>query len=423
MNIKVKNTTLEYALSRPLPKRKPLKKPSLLFRTLVRLLSIPDLVATKFKYTTHRLEEAGKGPYLILMNHSSFIDLKIASKILYPTPYFIVSTSDSFVGKEWLMRELGCIPTRKFTNDVPLMRDMVTALRDKKTSVLLYPEAGYSFDGRATPLPRKLGQMLKRLNVPVLSIITDGAFLRQPLYNDLKLRKVEITAKFSCLLTKQEIAEKSVDELDEMIDNAFSFDNFKSQLQNGKIVSEPFRAQGLHRVLYRCPHCQTEGQMLGEGETLTCKRCGVSYHMDTLGTLENVDGESKFTHIPKWYEWQRECVKKEIIDGTYGMELDVDIILLRDYKALYAVGEGKLTHGEDGFTLTGCEGKLQCKQSVLSSYGLNADYNWYELGDIICIADKEALYYCIPKQEGVVTKARFAAEELYKLKKQALSEQ
>ena len=180
MNIKVKNTTLEYAMSRPLPKRKPLKKPSLLFRTLVRLLSIPDLVATKFKYTTHRLEEAGKGPYLILMNHSSFIDLKIASKILYPTPYFIVSTSDSFVGKEWLMRELGCIPTRKFTNDVPLMRDMVTALRDKKTSVLLYPEAGYSFDGRATPLPRKLGQMLKRLNVPVLSIITDGAFLRQP---------------------------------------------------------------------------------------------------------------------------------------------------------------------------------------------------------------------------------------------------
>lgn len=132
MNIKVKNTTLEYAMSRPLPKRKPLKKPSLLFRTLVRLLSIPDLVATKFKYTTHRLEEAGKGPYLILMNHSSFIDLKIASKILYPTPYFIVSTSDSFVGKEWLMRELGCIPTRKFTNDVPLMRDMVTALRDKK---------------------------------------------------------------------------------------------------------------------------------------------------------------------------------------------------------------------------------------------------------------------------------------------------
>ena len=33
------------------------------------------------------MEEAGPGPYLILMNHSSFIDLKIASRIFYPMPY------------------------------------------------------------------------------------------------------------------------------------------------------------------------------------------------------------------------------------------------------------------------------------------------------------------------------------------------
>ena len=103
------------------------------------------------------LGEAVKNlPCLILMNHSSFLDLEIVSRIFYPRPYCIVCTSDGFVGKSWLMRQLGCIPTQKFVSDVSLISDMDYALHSLKTSVLMYPEASYSFDGTATPLPRKL---------------------------------------------------------------------------------------------------------------------------------------------------------------------------------------------------------------------------------------------------------------------------
>lgn len=131
MKIKIKNVSLEYALARPIPKRKKLKRPSFLFRTLIRLLSIGDLKATNFSYTRSRLEQAGDGPFLILMNHSSFIDLKIASKILYPKPYYIVTTTDGFVGKSWLMRQIGCIPTQKYVADIALTRDMIRAVKEK----------------------------------------------------------------------------------------------------------------------------------------------------------------------------------------------------------------------------------------------------------------------------------------------------
>ena len=57
----------------------------------------------------------------------------------------------------------------------------------------MYPEAGYSLDGRATALPRKMGGFLKLLKVPVLSVHVDGAFLRTPLYNELKNRKVLVS--------------------------------------------------------------------------------------------------------------------------------------------------------------------------------------------------------------------------------------
>ncbi len=416
MKIKIKHLPFEEVLKIEKPKFLRPKRPNLAFRTLIRLLSIPDLLATSFKYTKTDMDKAGEGPYFILMNHSSFIDLEIASKIFYPHPYCIVSTVDGFVGKKWLMRQIGCIPTQKYVTDLKLITDILHTLQKKKTSVLMYPEAGYSFDGTATALPRRLGTLIKKLNVPVLTVITDGAFLRQPLYNCLKKRKVNVSAELKCILSSDDIKTKSVEEIDEIIDKTFTFDAFKSQLENKTVVDNPDRADGLERILYKCTECETENKMVGSGTTLTCKHCGKSYQMDIYGQLKAVNGETKFSHIPDWYNWERERVRQEIIDGKYSLDCDVDIGIIADTKALYMVGEGTLKHDENGFTLNGCDGKLEYSQPPTASFGLNADYYWYEIGDVISIGNKERLYYCFPKTNISVAKARLAHEELYKLK-------
>lgn len=414
MKIKTKRVSYEYAMQVKKPAHKGFMKPNIFFRALIRVLSIPDMLATRFSYTKHGMDKAGEGPYLILMNHSSFIDLKIASKILFPHAYGIICTSDGFVGIPWLMRWIGCLPTRKFVPDATLVKDMLRAVNNQKLSILMYPEASYSFDGCATPLPRHLGKLIKKLYVPVLTIITDGAFLRQPLYNGLRLRKTKVSARLTCLLSKDEIAQKSADEIMGMLDKEFSFNHFKNQAENGIEITEATRAEGLERILYRCASCGSEGHMKGSGTTLTCGKCGKSYHMDTLGRLSALNGETEFTLIPDWYAWERECVKKEIESGEYLLDTAVDIAILRDFKAIYKVGEGRLIHNGGGFTLTGCDGKLSYTQSPAFSYGLYADYYWYEIGDVICIGNNDTLYYCFPKTATPVAKARLAAEEMFK---------
>ena len=158
MKIKSQNLPYEEVLLLPHEKHQMPKRPSMFFRTLLKIASIPDLKATEFSLKEEGMERLGKNePALFLMNHSSFIDLKIASQILYPRPYNIGCTSDGFVGKSSLMRDLGCIPARKFIFDTSLVRDMVYAVKDLQNSILLYPEASYSFDGTATPLPDSLG--------------------------------------------------------------------------------------------------------------------------------------------------------------------------------------------------------------------------------------------------------------------------
>ena len=111
-------------------------------------------------------------------------------------------------------------------------------------------------------------------------------------------------------------------------------------------------------------------------------------------------------------------MKQEILAGTYRLEEDVTIAMQVDYKAIYMVGEGHLTHDRSGFHLTGCDGKLDYTQKPQACYSLYADYYWYEIDDCVCIGDNEVHYFCFPKDKSVsVAKLRLATEEMYKLYK------
>ena len=420
MKIKVTEATYDEVMAKPQAKRKKPVRPAWALRALIRLLAISDLKATKFSYKMHGMEKLGKNePCLILMNHSSFIDLKIAHTIFKKRPFNIVCTSDGFVGKEGLMRHIGCIPTNKFVTDVALVRDIRYCLTKLKCSVLMYPEASYSFDGTATPLPEGVGKSLKVLKVPVVMIRTHGAFTRDPLYNNLQLRKVKVSADVTYLLSPEDIEQKSAEELNEILKAQFTFDNFKWQQENKVLVDEKFRADHLNRVLYKCPHCNVEGQMIGKGTTIKCKSCGAEYELTEYGYLKYLgvhEEDGKFTHIPDWYRWEREEVKKELQAGRYRLEVPVDIYMLTDMKSIYKVGEGNLLHNHRGFVLDGCDGKLHYEQKPGASYSLYSDYYWYEIGDMICIGDNKVLYYCFPKVAGdFVAKTRLATEELYKM--------
>ena len=420
MKIKVKlKEYSEVCALKPQKHKKPMNQ-MFLFRLLLKIVSLPDLWATKFKYRKIGMERLGKNePALFLMNHSSFIDLKIASSILFPRKFNIVCTSDGFVGKNLLMRFLGCIPTKKFVFDSRLVRDMIYAVKTLRSSVLMYPEASYSFDGTATPLPESIGKCVKMLGVPVVMITTYGAFSRDPLYNNLRLRKVKVSADMEYLLSVEEIEKMTADEINAVIFEKFSFDNFRWQQKNKVKIDEKFRADDLNRVLYKCPNCETEGEMVGKGIRLTCNHCQKAWELTEFGFLEATRGETEFSHIPDWFKWQRECVRREIEDDIYKLDVPVDIYMLVDAKCVYRVGDGRLVHTADGFHLTGCDGQLDYFQKPILSYSLYSDFYWYEIGDVISIGDNKALYYCFPKVKGdFVAKTRLATEELYKMVKE-----
>ena len=365
MKIKTLEKSYDEVMAIEPPKYYKPKKTNIFWQTLTKVISQPPLISSHFSHNELGMERLGKDePALILMNHCGFTDFEIAYSVLYPRKFNTVAAFETFMGLEWLMKQIGCFSTKKYVSDLRLLGDIKHCLHENKTSVLMFPEAVYTLDGTCVTLPSTLAGFIKMLGVPLCMLQTNGLFLHSPAYSYLKKRDVPIHAELRYVLSPEEIKEMSVEEIQKVIDREFSFDDFRWQKENNIVIDEPFRAEGLHNILYKCPHCQKEGKMGSEGIHLFCDECGKKWELTELGYLKALEGETYFDHVPDWYRWERKCVRQEILDGKYGFDVPCDIMMVVDTKALYKVGSGRICHNvEDGFHLTGCDGKLDYRQS------------------------------------------------------------
>ena len=106
---------------------------------LIRLLSAPVLRKHRNRLMKYHMEDV-KAPYFLLCNHNAFMDFMVASRAIYPARANFIVAIDGFLHREWLLRYIGCICTRKFTTDLPLIRSMLRVVKNGDV-VALYPEA------------------------------------------------------------------------------------------------------------------------------------------------------------------------------------------------------------------------------------------------------------------------------------------
>ena len=398
-------------------KKKPLKQ-TFIFTFLIWFLSLICMMGKKYK-----IEKIGvkglKTPYILLSNHMYFTDFYLNAIATFPHSVNNVATIDGYYRRPLLMELIGCICKRKFTNDLALIRSIKHCLVKHKSILSMYPEARYSPIGTTAILPDALGKLVKLMGVPVVTLMHHGNYLHTPFWDHDRARKVPLHTVMKLILTEEDVKTKSVDEINAIIRKEMEYDEYKWQLDNKIEITESFRAEGLHKVLYKCPKCNAE-HMTSSGTKIRCEVCGKEWEMDTLGRLVANDGNTEFEHIPDWYEWQRECVKAEVESGEYGFEDEVDIFSLTDPMKFIHVGKGKLVHNYDGFTVSGNFGgeDFEINRPVLGMYGVHIEYDYVYVRpeDCVDISTDDDSLYCYPTKKNVVTKLSLATEELYKLK-------
>ena len=378
-------------------------------------LSYPDVWKHKAKIT--RDLQGVKPPYIMLCNHNSFLDFKIMTAALFPRRANYVVALDGFIGREWIMRKVGCIAKRKFVNDIYLIRQ-TSRLLDQGQIVVYYPEARYSHIGTNSVLPDSLGKMLKYLQVPVVSLLFHGHHINEPAWNQVS-RGVPVEAEMKLQLSKEQVLQLSPEEIQAKVTEALVFDDYAWQYENQVRVDYPKRAEEMHRVLYQCPNCGTEYRMRSEGSQLSCTACGKAWELTEYGQLQALQGETEFSSPPSWYEWQRENVRAEVRAGTYGMESEVLIDSLPDSKGFVQLGKGWLRHDMNGMVLKGSHlgEDFEVVKSNQSLYSIHVEYNYIDKKrDCVDVSTLEDSYFAYPLSDDTsVTKIALAVEELYNL--------
>ena len=386
-------------------------------RPLTILLSLPDVIKHKTKIKKTGMDGI-KPPYVLLCNHNAFLDFKVATKAIFPKRANYVVAIDGFIGRKWLSQQVGCICKRKFTSDIRLVSQLRKTVEHKDIAVI-YPEARYSLCGTTAVLPQSLGKLCKLLNVPVVSLICHGHHITSPFWN-LHDRGVSPTeAEMTLLFTPGQLEQTSADDINARIVEAFQYDEYAWQKERGIRISYPKRAEGLHKVLYQCPACGTEFEMASEGTTLYCKHCGKRWTMTELGELEALEGETYFSHIPDWYEWERANVRREVEAGTYTSgQLQVSVNTLPNALKFRFLGNGILQHDMDGFHVHGVEPdgeRFDMDIPVAALYSCHIEYEYLgKYGDCIDLNTLEDTWYIYPSGSAFsVTKMALATEELY----------
>jgi len=397
-------------------KRSPMRSNFALL-TLAAALSIPSVIRHSTIIRKEGTENL-KPPYLLLCNHNAFQDFKVAIKCTYPHRTNFVVAIDGFIGREELLRRLGCICKRKFTRDLLLIKHLRHVIKNGDIAVL-YAEARYSLCGTTAVLPSSLGKLCKLLNVPVVTLMCHGHHINSPFWNLKGKHVAPIEAEFSLLYSQEELANATADEINERIVQAFQYDDFQWQLDRKIRVAYKNRAEGLHKVLYQCPHCRTEYRMESFGTKLRCGSCQKTWTMTEYGELAADTGETEFSHIPDWYNWERENVRKEIEAGTYSSgDLPAKVMSLPWAKRFIPFGEGILRHDMSGFHVVNADGNprsFSMEIAAATQYSVHIEYEYLgKYGDCVDLNTIDDTWYISPHDcLFSVTKMALATEELY----------
>ena len=402
--------------------KKPIRQP-LYLMGLIWVLSFFALLFKKKKIEKINMEGL-KPPYMILSNHMSFIDFELTALGTWPHRVNNVVNVDGYIKRAWLMEWIGSVCTRKFTTDLSLVKNISTVLR-RGDVLCLYPEARYSPCGITSYLPPSLGKIVKKNKAPVVAVVHHGNHLFSPFWNFRKKRKVPLHTTMTQILTREQIEAMSVEEINVKIRESLQYDEYRYQKDNGILIKEKYRAEGLHRILYQCPHCMAESKMDSKGTELFCTECGKRWNLNEDGSLTALEGETEFPHIPDWFEWERTQVRKQLEEGTYHYEDEVDVFSQPRTNGFVKLGKAKITHDpENGFVIEGHYNgaDYRVQRTPLEINSLHVEYEYFRIrrADCFDISTETDSFYCYPTQENIVTKLAFATEEIFQMAQKSI---
>ena len=272
-----------------------------------------------------------------------------------------------------IMIRLGVIAKYLYQPDLNSAKQMLRVVRDGR-GLVLFPEGIQSTSGSNHPINPATVDLLRVCKLPVIVCTSEGTYLSKNRYSTNK-KKGKITLRYQMLFTEEEVKTLSKEELYSRLLDKMQYNEFEANRRNRvKFVGKTPNIEGLDRIIYRCPSCQSEFKLKVEGEQMSCAACGFTVGMNEYYDLLPIKGDLPFQDIDQWFKWQRRVLHKEVQNPDFSMDMEA---------TLYTICDKTLKWKRNNHVFI-CDGHVHMDQNVLEVTDQN--------GEVKLHCDMKAIY-------------------------------
>lgn len=364
-----------------------------------------------------------KGPAFLIWNHQSRRDHTFLATAAWPRRINIVCEYNEFFRSHlhWVLRKNQILPKKVYcNNDIPGIRAMRDVIQ-KGGIVALSPEGCSSVFGDNQPIVPGTGRFLQAFRIPVYIAYLRGSYLTNTKHDEGdRIGKCFITTKL--LFTPEQLQKMSPQEIDDKINLEFHHDDYKWNKEHHikyKALDGEI-AKGFSDILYRCPKCGAEFQMVSKKNYIKCTACNNGANIDDEYNFHKFDGTCRIPDTPSdWVHEERQVIIDEIRkDPNYSYSVNVKLGYLpkdhyvKDKKVSELCGEGTFTVDHKGVhydgTKLGQPWKVDIDYNKIWTFNIPVDMKTF------AIYINEEFNEFIPENQSI-TKLLLLVEEMHRL--------
>jgi len=278
----------------------------------------------------------------------------------------------------FLLKNVGGIPTKLYQADVGALKNFYRAV-EKGRNVGICLEGINSVNGEYMGMAQGTAKLVKKIGLPIISHRIEGSFLTNAKWRKGERRKGKIVLTVKKLITKEELEKLSVEEVENLLNKEFYYDEFAWSKENNINWTKGDLATNINHAIYLCPKCKSEFEIASHDNKIYCKACdnGAKINSDYSISPLN-EGDMIPESISKWYNLQREEVFEKM-KKTCPILITEPVHLFmwnKNGRKEIPAGEGVLSLDKDSLVYEGETGKdLKLKIPLKAVPAVPLNYN------------------------------------------------
>ncbi len=313
-----------------------------------------------------------KQPFLLVSNHSHALDPYVLGAFSPRPIRYMANLAGVHPVKAALAGLIGAYGRRKGTEDLGALQKTIR-LAAGGDAIGIFPEGDRSWDGACVPIRAGIGRLARKLGLPLVIARQAGNYLSMP-----RWAKSPRRGRWSVEFIEygaDEVAAMSDALLEAIVVRALERNDIKDSLREGRYFAGRNVAEGVERLLWRCPACGGADSIVGRGDEIRCDSCGARWGLDAnlrvrpLGHLR-AGAADGIADLKDWNDWQVASIPSILEGKSGGQAFESMGVVLSEISAgiRRRIGRGRLALRENELRFESPEGSLAFEAAYVRGF-------------------------------------------------------